>query len=124
MGPGIHPKLSRKLATLPGAAAPRPLLLTFLGAALLTSPFPRSNAGFTRLFSCRHGVLQHTLPCHDLYTFSEQKNMEGFMTQSPGLSWLVPKAVRFSLGSLGRRKSQESPCTKLRSGVHPGLEPV
>lgn len=46
------------------------------------------------------------------------------MTQSPGLSWLVPKAVRFSLGSLGRRKSQESPRTKLRSGVHPRLEPV
>ena len=36
-GPGIHPKLSRKLATLPGAVALHLLLLAFLGAALLTS---------------------------------------------------------------------------------------
>lgn len=77
------------------------------------------------LFSHRQGVLQHALPCHDLYTFSEQKNMEGFMTQSPMVTfWLVPKAVRFLWALWERQKSQESPCTKLRSGVHPGLEPV
>lgn len=37
MGPGIHPKLSRKLVTLPGAIALHLLLLAFLGAALPTS---------------------------------------------------------------------------------------